>query len=311
MTFKAFFANLATLREISGRMVIIIISASRRTDIPAFYSEWFMNRIRAGYFVKVNPYNTKQRKTVSLLPQDIEAFIFWTKNPLPLMQYLPLLDRQGYRYLFHFTLNNYSKIFEPRVPTLQNRVETFKRLSDKIGPDRVLWRYDPIIVSNLNSVGNHLEQFHQIAKTLQGYTQRVTVSLLVLYDKVKTNLKKLTPEHGLQITDIRAEEEREQLRDLARGLSLIAVESGLAIFSCSEKVNLAEFNIQPGSCIDVQLINRIFKLNLKTVKDKYQRPECLCASSIDMGSTILVNLVAFIVMRTPVYKQRFGMQYSA
>jgi DNA repair photolyase len=260
-----------------------IISASRRTDIPAFYSEWFMNRIRAGSFVKVNPYNTKQRKTVSLLPSDIAAIVFWTKNPLPLIQHLPLLDQQEYNYMFHFTLNNYSKIFEPRVPALQNRIETFKRLSDKIGPDRVLWRYDPIIVSTLNSVGDHLEKFHWITKALQGYTQRVTISLLVLYDKVQTNLRKLTSEHALQITDMRAEEEREQLNDLVSGLSMIASESGLAIYSCSEKLNLTEFNIQPGSCIDAQLINRIFKLNLKIAKDKYQRSECLCASSIDMG----------------------------
>ena len=180
-------------------MVIIIISASRRTDIPAFYSEWFMNRIRAGYFVKVNPYNSKQRKKVSLLSSDVAAIVFWTKNPLPLMQHLPLIDRQAYRYLFHFTLNNYSKVFEPRVPDLQNRMETFKRLSDQIGPERVLWRYDPLIISNLNSVEDHLTQFNKIARTLRGYTQRVTISLVVFYPKVKTNFKKLAQQQVLEI----------------------------------------------------------------------------------------------------------------
>jgi DNA repair photolyase len=262
----------------------IIISASRRTDIPAFYSEWLMNRIRAGYFVKVNPYNSEQRKQVSLLPAEVAAIVFWTKNPLPLMPDLPLLDQQEYRYLFQFTLNNYRKVFEPRVPAFRNRIEIFKRLSDQIGPDKVLWRYDPIIVSNLNSVEDHLSQFHQIAKTLQGYTHRVTISLVVLYDKVKTNFKKLAQEQVLEITDLRVTEHREQLKLLVRGLGLIAGECGLTIYSCSEKIALEEFNILPGSCIDIQLINRVFKTDLKIAKDKYQRPECRCASSIDMGT---------------------------
>jgi DNA repair photolyase len=261
----------------------LIISASRRTDIPAFYSEWFINRIRAGFFIKVNPYNPKQRKEISLLPSEVAAIVFWSKDPQPLLEYLGLLDQMNYNYLFQFTLNNYSRILEPRVPPLKERLATFLRLSDRIGPDKVLWRYDPIIVSNLNSVEDHLEQFQQIAKQLTGYTRQVTVSLVALYDKVQANFKKLTLKAPFRIINLRAAEEREQLSILAKGLSQIAWESKLRIFSCSEKVDLSEWNISAGSCIDARLINELFQLDLKVAKDKYQRPECGCVSSVDMG----------------------------
>jgi DNA repair photolyase len=260
-----------------------IISASRRTDIPAFYSEWFINRIQAGSFVKVNPYNSKQRSQVSLLPMDVAAIVFWTKNPLPLLRHLPLLDNLNYRYMFHFTLNNYNKILEPRVPELQERILTFKKLSDKIGPEKVMWRYDPIIIGSFDSVDDHLEHFRQIAGQLQGYTHRVTISLVMLYDKVLANFKKLAPKYSIQITDMRAATQHEQLAVLAKGLSSIAGEYGLEILSCSEKINLKDFNIKPASCIDVGLINRVFNLDLKETKDKYQRPECGCAPSVDLG----------------------------
>lgn len=261
----------------------LIISASRRTDIPAFYSEWFINRIRAGFFIKVNPYNPKQRKEISLLPPEVAAIVFWSKNPQPLLEYLRLLDQMNYHYLFQFTLNNYGRILEPRVPPLKERLATFLRLSERIGPDKVLWRYDPIVVSNINSVEDHLEQFQQIARQLTGYTRQVTVSLVALYDKVQANFKKLTPKSPFRIINLRAAEEREQLSILAKGLSQIAWESKLRIFSCSEKVDLSEWNISAGSCIDARLMNELFQLDLKVAKDKYQRPECGCVSSVDMG----------------------------
>jgi DNA repair photolyase len=233
--------------------------------------------------MKVNPYNNQQRSPVSLLPADVAAIVFWTKNPLPLMRYLPLLDNRGYNYLFHFTLNNYSKVFEPRVPALEERIRIFRLLSDRIGPEKIMWRYDPIIVSSSDPVDAHLERFRRIAEMLKGYSYRVTISLVELYQKTLANFKRLAPELAREITDLRGTEQREQLHILAGGLSSIARECGLAIYSCSEKLNLTEYNIQPGSCIDVPLINRIFKMDLKAAKDKYQRPECRCAPSVDMG----------------------------
>jgi hypothetical protein len=260
-----------------------LISASRRTDIPAFYSEWFMNRIREGYFVKVNPYNPNQRKIVSLLPQDVAVIVFWTKNPMPLLQQLPVLDQAGYRYYFHFTLNSYPEVFEPRVPALQSRIEIFKRLSEKIGRDKVVWRYDPIIISRLTPMEYHFDQFGKLAGELSGYTSRVVISFVVLYSKVGAKLKKLEKDFALQVVDIRTEQNRDTLKSLATALGSIATMNGMEIYSCSELIDLSDYQIKHGSCIDSGLINKVFGLSLTPKKDKYQRPECLCAESVDMG----------------------------
>ena len=122
----------------------MIISASRRTDIPAFYSEWFMNRIRAGYCTMVNPYNRNQVSYVSLQPEDVDVIVFWTKNPLPLIHHLKELDDRGFRYYFQYTLTGYPVSIEPNVPGIDKEIDTFKKLSGLIGPAKVIWRYDPI-----------------------------------------------------------------------------------------------------------------------------------------------------------------------
>jgi hypothetical protein len=262
---------------------MIIISASRRTDIPAFYSEWFMNRIREGHFVKVNPYNPNQRKNVSLLPKDVEVIVFWTKNPMPLMQHLPVLDEAGYRYYFHFTLNSYPDVFEPRVPSLKSRIDIFKQLSDKIGSDKVVWRYDPIIISRLTPLEYHLDHFGKLAGELSGFTSRVVISFVVLYSKVSAKFKKLEKDFALQVVDIRAEENLDTLNSLTVALGSIARMNGMDIYSCSEKIDLSDCHIKHGSCIDPVLINQVFSLSLTPKKDQYQRPECLCAESVDMG----------------------------
>ncbi len=124
----------------------MIISASRRTDIPAFHAEWFMGRIREGYFYRVNPFNSKQVTGFSLKPEHLDAIVFWTKNPAPLMAHLDELDARGYCYYFQFTLNPYGNEFEPHVPALDERITIFKTLAERLGPERVIWRYDPVIL---------------------------------------------------------------------------------------------------------------------------------------------------------------------
>ena len=141
----------------------MIISASRRTDIPALYSKWFMNRIRAGYCRVPNPRNTKQVSRVSLRPSDVEAIVFWSKNPAPLLPHLRELDSSGFRYYFQFSLNDYPWALEPNLPSLSDRTDTFKDLGRILGPSRVVWRYDPIIISNLTPFEYHREMFAWIA----------------------------------------------------------------------------------------------------------------------------------------------------
>ena len=262
-------------------MIDIIISASRRTDIPAFYGEWFMHRIREGSFIKVNPYNPKQRKLVTLSPLAIEAIVFWTKHPLPFLQVLPLLDEMGYSYYFQYTLNDYPQLLEPYLPPLAERIEVFQRLSEQIGPEKVIWRYDPIIISKMTPPEYHLEHFTQLASALQNYSHRVMISFLTLYDKVQARIGRLEEEHHLQITEIR--KQPDVWESLARDLSRIAGQNDFQISSCSETVDLTKCGILPGSCIDGAFINQLFNLKLTYKKDKAQRQECRCVESVDMG----------------------------
>ncbi len=261
----------------------MIISASRRTDIPAFYGEWFMSRIRAGYFLRVNPINKKQQKAISLLPENVDCFVFWSKNPSPFLKYLGALDQKGYKYYFQYTLNDYPLIFEPRVPDLAARTKTFKQLSDKVGPARVVWRYDPIIISNQTSVDYHIRRFAKLTAMLGKYTRRVTISFLDMYGKVNAKLNKFEQLNKLVGENITAPENKEKLILLVRSLSSIARAAGLEIQTCAENVDLAEYGIHHGKCLDPELINKTFGLSLNIKKDPAQRPECLCATGVDMG----------------------------
>lgn len=285
----------------------LIISASRRTDIPAFHSEWFMERVRGGEFIRVNPFRPRQRQVVSLLPEAMDAIVFWSKYPGPLLPHLSYLDQRGYRYYFQFTVNNYPEFVEPGVPDLASRIDCFKRLSGRIGPEKVIWRYDPVIFSNLTGNDYHIGQFETLARVLSPYTRRVVISFLDIYPKIKPRLAKLTKEHGMEITDISGDDfiaqddnpregHYQMLSEFAAKLSAIAASHSLEIYSCAEKVDLAGCfagngagnqlhpGIQHGSCIDVRLINRLFGLDLKYRKDRSQRRECLCAAAVDMGT---------------------------
>ncbi len=262
----------------------MIISASRRTDIPAFYSEWFMNRISEGYFIRINPMNKKQQKAISLLPKDVDVIVFWTKNPAPLVERLDELDRLGYKYYFQFTLNDYPKTLEPRVPTLSARVDIFKRLSEKLGVGQVIWRYDPVVISRETPVDYHLERFDNLAKSLNGYADRVVVSFLDFYGKVERKLKKLNEANRLNLIDVTNDACQSELFWLAKKFSASAKTNNMDIYTCSEKVELEQYGLRHGSCIDIDLINKVFDLSLQAGKDKAQRPECLCAASVDMGT---------------------------
>jgi len=260
----------------------MIISASRRTDIPAFYSKWFMNRIREGYFHKVNPYNKNQVKGIDLSPDNVDAIVFWSKYPQPMLKYLNELDDKGYNYYFQYTINDYPEILEPRIPKLDKRIETFKKLSEKTSKKQVIWRYDPVIFSNITHIDFHLEKFEKIASELQDYTFRVVISFLDIYGKTERKLNKLQKEHDINFKDI--VNYKEKLIKISKKLKEIADNYKLQIESCGETDNKSADIIKPGSCIDADLINEVFNLNLKLKKDKGQRKQCLCATSEDMGS---------------------------
>lgn len=261
----------------------MIISASRRTDIPAFYSDWFMNRIREEYFHRVNPFNSKQVTRISLRPADVDAIVFWTKDPGPLMAHLDELDERGYRYFFQFTLTPYGKVFEPNAPAMTDRIATFNELAGRIGPERVIWRYDPVILSNVTPVIWHLEQAERIASGLRNATRRMIFSFCDFYGKGNGRLHTALQGSGIVLEDIAVAERADELQLLVRGFGKIAGRYGFGIFSCSEAIELSQSGIEHGSCIDGNLIRKIFGRTPAARKDRNQRPSCGCAESADMG----------------------------
>ncbi|PQD97059.1 hypothetical protein CYL18_04070 [Pradoshia eiseniae] len=262
----------------------MIISASRRTDIPAFYAEWFMNRIRAGYFMKVNPYNRKQTKQISLTPNDVDAIVFWSKNPRPVLRHLPELMEMGHTPLMHYTLNDYPEELEPGVPSLSYRINTFQRISERIGTEQMVWRYDPIILSDKTDVDYHLDVFGDVAHVLKGWTSRVTISFMDFYAKTKGRLSRIEAEKGYQFSDWLNPSNSDRLAALAKGLNDIAAANGMSVVTCSEQVNLDKYGIRHGACIDQAHIETVLNRTIGGKKDKYQRAECGCMESVDMGS---------------------------
>jgi hypothetical protein len=154
----------------------MIISASRRTDIPAFYSTWFMNRIRAGFVAVPNPYYPDRVARVSLRPDAVDAIIFSSRNPRPLFAYLDELDSRGFQYYFLITILGNPRQLDPKTPALTAAVDNFLKLSRRIGADRVIWRYDPIVLTNQTGIDFHLEQFQNIASALRDATHRCIIS---------------------------------------------------------------------------------------------------------------------------------------
>lgn len=256
----------------------MIISASRRTDIPAFYAKWLMNRVRAGYCTVPNPFNAQQVIRVSLRPQEVDAVVFWTRNPRPLFPYLTELDERGYRYIFNLTVLNNPRQLDANCPSVRISVRTFRQLSERIGPERVIWRYDPIVLSNLTGDLFHRQTFEQIAEALQGYTQRCIISLVHVYRKCFRRLRDLAAQ-GLELRDWSSR----QIVALMQYLADTASRHGIEIFSCAQEIDFSDYGIKPGKCIDADYLAQIFSVKLPSKKDPAQRNNCGCSISKDIG----------------------------
>lgn len=249
----------------------MILSVSRRTDIPAFYSDWFFNRIKAGFVDVRNPMNIHRISRIDINPEVVDCIVFWTKNPKAMIPRLKELS--DYKYYFQFTVNPYDRHIEEEVPLKRNIFDTFHELSDMIGANRVVWRYDPILLSNMIDVDYHIKYFEEIAKRLSGYSTKCVISFVDLYKKVSTNIRGL---------GIREPNEQEIVR-MVEAMLPIARSFGFTIQTCAEKIDLLEYGIEHGACIDSKLISEIIGYPLKVKKDKNQRKECGCIESIDIG----------------------------
>lgn len=248
----------------------MILSVSRRTDIPAFYSDCFFNRLKEGYVYVRNPMYPEKVSKIVLNKEVIDCIIFWTKNAKPMINRLKELE--GYNYYFQYTLNAYEADVEPVIGINRDKnIETLIQLSEKIGPDKVIWRYDPIFISQKYTKDYHIKSFKKMAESLRGYTSRVVISFLDLYGQTKRNMPDID------------EFDETECRDLVRQLVQIAKDNGMIVESCAEKIDLSEEGVMHGHCIDKNLIEEIVGYRLTGGKDKGQRQECGCMESIDIG----------------------------
>lgn len=254
----------------------MIISASRRTDIPAFFGEWFVKRIQEGFVMYKNPMRPSQVFAVSLEPEDVDAFVFWTKNPAPFIDKLDYLN--DYVYYFQFTLNPYDRSLEPQLPPKNKLVNTFAELSSKVGKDCVIWRYDPVILTDKFTISYHEENFEKLAEKLCNYTTKCIVSYVDFYGKAEPALRKI----GAKMLS------HSEILEVLSRLTKIAQKYGLELESCAEEADVESIGIKRAHCVDGELIRLLRqKKGLETasvfLKDKNQRAACGCVQSVDIG----------------------------
>ena len=250
----------------------MILSASRRTDLPCAHAEWLCARFRAGETLVRNPMNPRRVSRVSLRREDVDGIVFWSKNPRPLMARLDAFD--GYAYYFQFTLNGYGPEIEPNLPGVAERLATFRALSGKIGPERVLWRYDPSLLSRVHSEAWHEDCFGRLAEALRGCTRRATISFLDIYARNRSRLLQA----GAAAPD------GETMRRLAAKIARTARANGMEPCACAEPTDFGGCGVARARCVDAELLGRIGGIPLRAPRDPNQRAECGCAVSVDLGA---------------------------
>ena len=249
----------------------MIISASRRTDIPAFYSDWFFNRIKERYVLVPNPYNSKMISRISLDPAIVDCIVFWSKNPAPMLEKLDKLKE--YNYYFQFTLNPYGPEIENHLPIISKRIDTFKRLSDRIGKEKVIWRYDPVLTNETYTPGFHKEKFAEIAYELKEHTEKCMLGFIDHYQHIRTAVSRFNIQPLLKA----------DIEEMAASFKKTVDTCSIQLDTCTVKVDLTHLGIPGGLCIDNQLVERIAGYPISARKDKNQRDICRCAESIDIG----------------------------
>jgi len=294
----------------------LIVSASRSTDIPAFYGDWFMARLRHGYVKWKSPFGGNP---VFVSFAKTRVFVFWSKNPLPFLNHLDSLDHLRYGYYFLFTLNGYdTEGLEPRVPPVDERIRTFIRLSQRIGKGRVVWRFDPLVLSDSITVDSLLEKIRSIGDRISPYTRRMVFSFVDIakYRKVQRNLQVQGFPSVREFTEI----ERNRF---CEGLTALNHRWGLAISACGESGDLSRYGIAKGQCISYSLLTEEFSqdpalmdflrperqqaldgtvdpiVSARQLKDPGQRNACTCIVSKDIGQySTCMHLCAYCYANT-------------
>ncbi len=248
----------------------MIINTGQRTDIPAFYADWFANRLKEGFVCVRNPYNPNQVSRYRLDPEVVDCIAFCTKNPAPMFPYMDLL--KDYGQYWYVTITPYAKDIEPNVPDKHKLLEDFKELSEIVGINSIGWRYDPIFLSDRYTKEYHLRAFEQMAKTLEGYTNTVVISFVDLYPKVVRNFP-----------EVRKVTKADRL-ELGEAIIKIAADCGMTVKPCAEGDELAQFGADCSGCMKISDYEAAIGSRLNAPKTKGARAECACYLSCDIGA---------------------------
>ena len=251
----------------------MILSVSRRTDVPNYYADWFYNRIKEGFVCVRNPMNPHQVSRINLSPELVDCIVFWTKNPVPMLERLDELS--PYHYYFQFTLTGYGRDVEEKLPSKKEvLIPAFQHLAERIGSNRVVWRYDPILFNEVYTPEYHRKAFRQIAEALNGYTDQCVISFVDTYAKNKASM------NALGVCELPGSE----LLEFTRELCETAKANGIRVVSCAEQMDLSQCGVAHGSCIDKARIEAVLGCSIDVSRDKNQRPECGCVESVDIGT---------------------------
>jgi len=275
----------------------MILSASRRTDIPSFYGEWFVNRLREGYVLIPNPYNPHRLSRLCLSPETVDLIVFWSKNPAPMLPRLDAVSALGYPFYFQYTLTPYGQAWEPGLPEVSRRLDTMLTLSRRLGKGRIVWRYDPIIIEERFPPVYHAEQFERLCRRLEGAIGTCVISFADRY----AHNKAIIP--AMRMDD---------MRSAAQALSEIASRYDIRLTACCEEGWLADYGIEKSACIDQRRVEAILGCSVRGKKDPGQRPGCGCVESVDIGmySTCLNGCRYCYATRSPAAARRNWEQHD-
>jgi len=254
----------------------VIVSASYRTDIPAFYAEWFLRRLDEGFALVRNPYSAQMYR-VDLRPQRVTGFVFWTRNFGPLLERLDRLRAFGRPFVVQFTITDYPRQIEPAVIPAEKAVAQMHRLAREVHPLCPVWRYDPVLFTSLTPTEFHEQNFARLAAALEGAVDEVVISFAQIYAKSRRNLDAAARRHGFTWTDAPDDAKRE----LAERLALLARRHGMRLTVCSQPEYLAP-GAEEARCVDVRRLARISGEPLEAPL-KGNRPGCACHESRDIG----------------------------
>ncbi len=248
----------------------MVLNTGNRTDIPAFYSEWFARRLREGYVLSRNPYYPELVTRYELKPELVDVIVFCTKNPGPMLQHMDLLS--PFRQFWHVTITPYGKDVEPGVPDKRQVIRDFRRLSEYVGPTAVCWRYDPIFIDQTYTLAYHLNAFEQMAAALEGATDRVIISFIDLYEKTRRNFP--------QVREVTKEERSE----LGAHISETAAKYGMRVKACLEEASLSRFGIDVDGCFTQKDLERALGEELNVPPGSAPRKGCSCILGNDIGA---------------------------